>query len=89
MRVGQKTMAKLLAVILLNSSYSWTWYKWVTRVRRVLRLGRGMLVVRISCTLACWASTGRAKEGTRRKRKGGRRESTHYFLYLGFKVQYI
>ena len=86
MRVGQKTMAKLLAVILLNSSYSWTWYKWVTRQRRVLRLGRGMMAVRISCSSACWASIGRAKEGDKGERR--ERESTLYFLYFGITVQH-
>ena len=85
MRVGQKTMAKLLAVILLNSSYSWTWYKWVTRQRRVLRLGRGMMAVRISCSSACWASTGRAKEGD----KGERRERERVrFIFCTLASQY-
>ena len=81
MRVGQKMMARLLAVILLNSSYSWTWYKWVTRQRRVLRLGRGMMAVRISCSLACWASTGRAKEGDKEEEKGRKEREREHTLF--------
>ncbi len=59
MRVGQNTMARLLADIRFSSQYCETWFRWTTRKWRVFKLGSGM-AVKTSCILTFWESSGRA-----------------------------